>query len=79
MDDTSPSAEEIKSLRVKTGLTQKEIAMLFGISLNYWQRKELPKSSIQHRKITNSEYMLLQLLAGEHPEFILNKRQEIDK
>ncbi|WGM08723.1 helix-turn-helix domain-containing protein [Arsenophonus nasoniae] len=75
MDETSPSAEEIKVLRVKTGLTQKEIAKLFGISLNYWQRKELSKNSNQHRKITKSEYMLLLLLAGEHPKFILSKRK----
>jgi len=74
MTDILPTAEDIKQLRKKTGLTQKEVAQLFGISLNYWQRKELNKESIQHRKISKSEYTLLLLLAGEHPEFILKKR-----
>jgi len=65
--------EEIKRLRVKAGLTQKETADLFGISLNYWQKKELSKDSAQNRKVSKSEYILLLLLAGEHPDFKLMK------
>lgn len=65
--------EEIKRLRVKARLTQKETADLFGISLNYWQKKELSKDSAQNRKVSKSEYILLLLLAGEHPDFKLVK------
>ncbi|WGL99770.1 XRE family transcriptional regulator (plasmid) [Arsenophonus sp. aPb] len=79
MTDIALTAETVKRLRVKTGLTQKEIAKLFGISLNYWQRKELNPDSAQHRKISKSEYTLLLLLAGEHPDFILQKRGHLEK
>lgn len=67
--------EEIKRLRVKAGLTQKEAAELMGVSLNYWQRKELSRDSAQNRKVSKSEYVLLLLLAGEHLDFELVKRK----
>ncbi|EBR1018861.1 helix-turn-helix domain-containing protein [Salmonella enterica] len=66
---------EIKRLRVKAGLTQSKAAELFGMSLSNWQRKE----SITGRvvPITASEFMLLQLIAGEHPEYILCRRDTL--
>lgn len=70
--DSAP--EEIKRLRIKAGLTQKETSELMGVSLNYWQRKELSKDSPQNRKVSKSEYTLLLLLAGEHPDCTLVKR-----
>jgi len=66
--------EEIKRLRTKAGLTQKETSELMGVSLNYWQRKELSRDSAQNRKVSKSEYTLLLLLAEEHPDFTLVKR-----
>ncbi|UCQ29620.1 helix-turn-helix domain-containing protein (plasmid) [Edwardsiella tarda] len=69
------SPMEIKRLRVKANLTQKQAAEFFGMSLSNWQRKE----SITGRvvPITDSEFMLLQLLAGEHPEYVLCKRETL--
>lgn len=66
------SASEVKRLRVKAGLTQKQAAELSGMSLSNWQRKE----SITGRvvPVTESEFMLLQLLAGEHPDYVLIRR-----
>lgn len=63
---------EVKRLRVKAGLTQSKAAELFGMSLSNWQRKE----SISGRvvPITASEFILLQLMAGEHPDYVLCKR-----
>ncbi|CAO94881.1 helix-turn-helix domain-containing protein [Erwinia tasmaniensis] len=66
---------EVKRLRVKTGLTQSKAAELFGMSLSNWQRKE----SISGRvvPITASEFILLQLMAGEHPDYMLCKRDTL--
>lgn len=65
---------EVKRLRVKAGLTQNKAAELFGMSLSNWQRKE----SITGRvvPITASEFILLQLLAGEHSDYVLRKRDK---
>lgn len=64
--------QEIKRLRVKAGLTQNKAAELFGMSLSNWQRKE----SINGRvvPISASEFILLQLMAGEHPDYVLEQR-----
>lgn len=66
---------EVKRLRVKAGLTQSKAAKLFGMSLSNWQRKE----SISGRvvPITASEFILLQLMAGEHPDYKLCKRDTL--
>ncbi|WP_210532016.1 helix-turn-helix domain-containing protein [Pantoea ananatis] len=74
MNSHNFSPSEIKRLRMKAGLTQREAAELVGVSLNYWQRKELSEESKQFRRVSRSEFLLLQLLAGEHPDFILIKR-----
>lgn len=74
MSSHSYSPSEVKRLRIKAGLTQREAAELCGVSLNYWQRKELSEESKQFRRVSKSEFSLLQLLAGEHPEFFLVKR-----
>lgn len=73
-----PAPEDIKRLRISAGLTLKECANIFGISLRGWQKKE-ESNTVSSRGITKGEYLYLLLLAGEHPEFILKKRQEIEK
>ncbi|HFP8670550.1 TPA: helix-turn-helix domain-containing protein [Providencia stuartii] len=65
---------EIKQLRIKTGLTQRELAEFFGMSLSNWQRKESVTGRVV--PITNAEYFALLLLAGEHPDFVLEKRNK---
>lgn len=69
-------AAEIKRLRLKSGLTQKKTAEIFGMSLSNWQRKECINGRVV--PVTNSEFMLLQLLAGEHPDYLLCKRKNLD-
>lgn len=70
--------EEVKRLRKKANIKQKALAELFRISLSSWQRKELPESSTNYRPITVSELWVLLLLAGEHPDFVLEKRNKDD-
>jgi transcriptional regulator with XRE-family HTH domain len=74
MNSHNYSPSEVKRLRIKAGLTQREAAELCGVSLNYWQRKELSEGSRQFRRVSKSEFLLLLLLAGEHPDFVLIKR-----
>lgn len=74
MNSHNFSPSEVKRLRMKAGLTQRQAAELMGVSLNYWQRKELSEESKQFRRVSRSEFLLLLLLAGEHPDFILVKR-----
>lgn len=73
MKDATP--EEIKRLRIKANLTQKATADLFGLSLSSWQRKEIPKKSINYRSVTTGELWVLLLLADEHPDYVLTKRE----
>lgn len=70
--DKNPT--EIRQLRIKTGLTQKELAEFFGMSLSNWQRKESVTGRVV--PITNAEYFALLLLAGDHPDFVLEKRNK---
>ena len=72
--DKNPA--EIRQLRIKTGLTQKELAEFFGMSLSSWQRKESVTGRVV--PITNAEYFSLLLLAGDHPDFVLEKRNKDD-
>ncbi|EJZ3355818.1 XRE family transcriptional regulator [Salmonella enterica] len=62
----SVSPEEVKRLRKKIGLTQKQTAELFGIGIFSWQRKEIPITSKNNRPLTKAEYIVLQLLADEY-------------
>ncbi|HGJ5868503.1 helix-turn-helix domain-containing protein [Arsenophonus nasoniae] len=76
LDVNNITAEEIRILRKKTNMTQKSLAELFGISLSYWQRKELDRSSPNYRPISAAELWILLLLAGEHPDLVLEKRNK---
>jgi transcriptional regulator with XRE-family HTH domain len=72
-----PQPEEVKRLRLKANMTQNQMAKLFGISLFSWQRKEIPATSKNNRPINGGEYITLLLLAGEHPDYVLCKRDEL--
>lgn len=76
--EINPTPENIKRLRISAGLTLKECANIFGISLRGWQKKE-ESNTINSRGITKGEYLYLLLLAGEHPEFTLKKRNDTEK
>ncbi|EEB1245412.1 XRE family transcriptional regulator [Salmonella enterica] len=61
----------VKKLRIDAGLTQQECADIFGLTINNWQKKEYGAV-----KTSNAEFNYLLLLAGEHPDYILTKRNE---
>lgn len=68
--------DNIKVLRKKIGLTQKECAEMFGISPRSWRRKEEPQTTASNTALSPIEFTYLLLLAGEHPDFILEKRNK---
>ena len=69
--------ENIRLIRKKIGMTQTECAKLFGISLRSWQRREA-NGTVKDIQISKIEYEHLLLLAGEHPDFVLEKRNKDD-
>lgn len=71
---TENTPENIKKLREKLGITQTECGKIFGVGLRTWQKKEEAKS---HNRLSLSkmEFEYLLLLAGEHPNYILEHRK----
>ena len=69
--------KEVKRIRLKAGLTQKEMAKLAGIGLSSWQKKETAETLKSYSPISGAEYNLLLLLAGEHPDYVLCKREAL--
>ena len=70
-----PEPEEVKRLRLKANMTQKQMAELFGMSLSSWQRKEITTTSTNYRPVNGGEFITLLLLAGEHPDYKLVKNK----
>lgn len=68
-----PTAEEVKAAREAAGLTQSACAGLFGYALRTWQGKEDPGAG--NRGLSVGEYAYLLLLAGEHPDYVLQPKQ----
>ncbi|APG53517.1 TPA: transcriptional regulator [Klebsiella aerogenes] len=69
------NAKNIKALRLKTGLTQKEMAERYGVGIRTWQKKE-EDGTQSSQKLSNFDFEYLLLLAGEHPDFVLEKRNK---
>lgn len=69
-----PEPEEVKRLRLKANMTQKQMAELFCMSLSSWQRKEITTASPNYRPVNGGEFITLLLLAGEHPDYVLCSR-----
>lgn len=68
--------EIVKSLRLKAGLTQKECSHIYGVGIRTWQKKEeINTQNSQNLSKVEFEYLLL--LAGEHPDYILCKRDHV--
>lgn len=67
-----PTAEQVKAAREAAGLTQSACAALFGYALRTWQGKE--DAGTGNRGLSIGEYAYLLLLAGEHPNYDLQKR-----
>lgn len=58
----------IRELRIAAGFSQQSAAERFDLSLRVWQMKETGKNPTP---LSQGEYELLLLLAGEHPNFAL--------
>ena len=65
---------EIARLRKKIGVTQTELAELFGVTLSTWQKKE-SETSKETIGVKPGEFQYLQLLAGEHPVYKLVQKK----
>lgn len=69
-------ASNIQRLRELLGLKQSECAELFGVSLRSWQKREARTEDQKLRvKMSNAEFQYLLLLANQHPDYILVKRE----
>lgn len=71
--DNTP--ENVKKLRLKAGLTQKECSHIYGVGLRTWQKKEEVNTQ-NSQSLSLVEFEFLLLLAGEHPEYVLCKRSQ---
>ncbi|QOI57940.1 helix-turn-helix domain-containing protein [Rouxiella badensis] len=66
---TAPyDAEEVRQLRIETGMTQKDIAAMLGYKLASWKSKE---SALNEGTLKPGEFNFLMLLAGVHPKLKL--------
>ncbi|MDL0864676.1 type II toxin-antitoxin system MqsA family antitoxin [Yersinia pestis] len=75
---TDNTPENIKKLREKLGITQTECGKIFGVGLRTWQKKEEAKTH-NRLSLSKGEFEYLLLLAGEHPDFVLENRKKREK
>ncbi|HAF2404710.1 TPA: XRE family transcriptional regulator [Salmonella enterica] len=68
--------ESVKLLRLKAGLTQKECSQIYGVGIRTWQKKEEVNTQ-NSQSLSKGEFDYLLLLAGEHPDYVLCKREEL--
>ena len=80
MEMPSPSGEELKAARLKTGLSQVEAAALMGYPVQTGSRGGLQsrtwqalESTSDPRNMPGPVFALFQLLAGTHAEYVLVK------
>lgn len=67
-----PTPYQVKEARIKAGFTQQQAADRFGFTLSAWQAKETDGKTT--RGLASGSYELLLLLADEHPDYRLIKR-----
>jgi hypothetical protein len=77
----SPSGEELKAARLKTGLSQVDAATLMGYPVQTGSRGGLQsrtwqalESTSDPRNMPGPIFAMFQLLTGRHAEFVLIKR-----
>ncbi|WP_312828512.1 transcriptional regulator [Pantoea anthophila] len=63
----------VRELRLAAGFSQEIAAERFDLSQRVWQTKEALKNPA---RLSQGEYELLMLLAGEHPHFELVAKQK---
>ncbi len=77
----SPSGEELKTARLKTGLSQVDAATLMGYPVQTGSRGGLQsrtwqalESTSDTRNMPGPIFAMFQLLTGTHTEYVLAKR-----
>lgn len=63
--------QELKELQQKTGLSKAELAARLGMTAAAWDNLISVNSQ---RNLPVIKYEFLLLLAGEHPDYVLQKR-----
>lgn len=58
----------LRQMREAAGLTDAEAAKMFGLAFQTWKNKESTD------RFTAAEEIVLQLLAGTHPEYVISRR-----
>lgn len=66
---TRPTAAQVRDLRLKAGLTTKQMAELFGVQQRTWQAKEMEGKN--GRSLSFAEFQYLQLILEQHPNMKL--------
>ncbi len=69
------NGKEVTRIRKKLGLNTKECAEILGSSLRSWQKKEEVNTQ-NSSNLSKLEWEFFLLLANEHPDYILTKRNE---
>lgn len=69
-----PSA--VRSCRNKLDLTQSQMADVFGVSIDMWQRKEMEHDLKSSSPCSIAEYNLVLLMANEHPFLTLRSKTD---
>lgn len=64
-----PAAADVRELRLKAGLTTKQMAELFGVQHRTWQAKEMEGKN--GRSLSFAEFQYLQLILELHPNMKL--------
>lgn len=63
--------QEVRQLRIESGLMQKEIAAVMGYTLYAWKSKESPNN---RGTLKPGEYNFLMLLTGVHPKLKMTEK-----
>ena len=81
LEMTSPSGDELKAARLKTGLSQVDAAALMGYPVQTGSRGGLQsrtwqalESTSDPRNMPGPIFAMFQLLTGTHSEYVLIKR-----
>ncbi|MBK6593652.1 MAG: helix-turn-helix transcriptional regulator [Burkholderiales bacterium] len=81
LEMTSPSGDELKAARLKTGLSQVDAAALMGYPVQTGSRGGLQsrtwqalESTTDLRNMPGPIFAMFQLLTGTHTEYVLIKR-----
>lgn len=63
----------VRELREAAGLTVEQASEVFGYALQTWKNKESSTG-----RLSNAEEMILQMMAGTHPEYRMISQDKAD-